>query len=75
MNEFLFGILEWINGWVGSYGWAMVVFTVLIRLYANLPEGVSYSILLMNIFTPLIERAVYPKPFGTVREKKGRAAK
>ncbi len=32
MNEFLFGILEWINGWVGSYGWAMVVFTVLIRL-------------------------------------------
>ena len=32
MNEFLFGILEWIQSWVGSYGWAMVVFTVLIRL-------------------------------------------
>ena len=32
MNEFLFGILEWIQSWVGSYGWAMVVFTILIRL-------------------------------------------
>ena len=32
MNDFLFGILQWINGWIGSYGWAMVVFTVLIRL-------------------------------------------
>ena len=32
MNDFLFGILEWIQSWVGSYGWAMVVFTVMIRL-------------------------------------------
>ena len=32
MNDFLFGILQWINGWIGSYGWAMVVFTVMIRL-------------------------------------------
>ena len=32
MNEFLFSILEWIKGWVGTYGWAMVVFTVMIRL-------------------------------------------
>ena len=32
MNDFLLGILKWINGWVGSYGWAMVVFTILIRL-------------------------------------------
>ncbi len=32
MNDFLFGILEWIQSWLGSYGWAMVVFTVLIRL-------------------------------------------
>ncbi len=32
MNEFLFGILQWIQSWVGSYGWSMVVFTVMIRL-------------------------------------------
>lgn len=33
------------------------LFTVLIRLYANLPEGVSYAIVLMNILTPLLDRA------------------
>ena len=32
MNEFLFSILSWINGWVGSWGWSMVVFTIMIRL-------------------------------------------
>ena len=38
--------------------------TMLIRLYANLPEGVSYAIVLMNIATPLIERIPFGKPFG-----------
>lgn len=32
-------------------------FTVLIRIKANLPEGVLYSILLMNMLTPMIEKA------------------
>ena len=32
MNEALFNFLSWINSWVGSWGWAMVVFTILIRL-------------------------------------------
>ena len=32
MNEFLFNILAWINSWVGSWGWAMVVFTIMVRL-------------------------------------------
>ena len=32
MNEFLYNILAWINSWVGSWGWSMVVFTVMIRL-------------------------------------------
>lgn len=47
------------------FGVGCGVLTVIIRLYCNLPEGVSYSILIMNILTPLIERATYPKPFGT----------
>lgn len=34
------------------------VLTVLIRLKANLPEGCLYSILLMNMFTPMIESAL-----------------
>ena len=32
MNEFIFNILTWIRSWVGSWGWSMVVFTVMIRL-------------------------------------------
>ena len=32
MNEFLFSILAWIQSWVGSWGWSMVVFTILVRL-------------------------------------------
>ena len=32
MNDFLFNILAWIRSWVGSWGWSMVVFTILIRL-------------------------------------------
>ena len=32
MNDFLFNILAWIRSWVGSWGWAMVVFTIMVRL-------------------------------------------
>ena len=56
--------------------WGKVVFAVgcgalsiLIRNYSNLPEGVSFAILLMNILTPLIERFTMPKAFGA--KKKG----
>ena len=46
------------------------IITCLIRVFASLPEGVSYSIVLMNIIVPLIERATVPKPFGIVKEAK-----
>ena len=38
--------------------------TFLIRRFGGYPEGVSYSILLMNILTPLIDKYVRPKVFG-----------
>ncbi len=38
--------------------------TVIIRLFGGYPEGVSYSILLMNAATPLIDRYMRPKTFG-----------
>jgi electron transport complex protein RnfD len=38
--------------------------TVLIRLVGGYPEGVCYSILLMNCVTPLIDRYVKPARFG-----------
>ena len=45
------------------------VLTFLIRAFANLPEGVSFSILIMNILVPLIERATNPRPFGEKESK------
>ncbi len=44
------------------------VITTFIRLYGGYPEGVCYSILLMNALTPLIDRFVYPKKFGSLPE-------
>lgn len=46
------------------------IITALIRLFGNLPEGVSFSIIIMNILVPHIENLTTPKPFGTVKEKK-----
>ncbi|MCH4167036.1 MAG: RnfABCDGE type electron transport complex subunit D [Megasphaera sp.] len=43
--------------------------TVLIRLLGGYPEGVCYSILLMNALTPLIDRLVKPTVFGAVKTK------
>ena len=40
--------------------------TVLIRLQGGYPEGVCYSILLMNMVTPLIDRYTKPRVFGGV---------
>ncbi len=40
--------------------------TTIIRLWGGYPEGVSYSILLMNVAAPLIDKYVNPKVFGEV---------
>jgi len=41
--------------------------TALIRSYGGFPEGVCYSILFMNCLTPLIDKYVRPRVFGTKR--------
>ncbi|AGB41909.1 electron transport complex, RnfABCDGE type, D subunit [Halobacteroides halobius DSM 5150] len=41
--------------------------TVLIRLYGGYPEGVMYSILLMNLCVPLIDQYTQPQVFGEVK--------
>lgn len=43
--------------------------TSVIRFYGGYPEGVSYSILLMNIATPLIDRFTLPRKFGGVKAR------
>lgn len=45
------------------------IITVLIRLAGGYPEGVCYSLLLMNAVTPLIDRFVKPDIFGAGRAK------
>ncbi|HHW21960.1 MAG TPA: RnfABCDGE type electron transport complex subunit D [Clostridiaceae bacterium] len=40
------------------------ILTILFRLYTNMPEGVSYAILLMNVAVPLIDRFTKPARFG-----------
>lgn len=52
------------------FGIGCGLITCLIRLFGSLPEGVSYSIIIMNILTPLIERVTTPKPFGTPKKEK-----
>ncbi len=46
------------------FGIGCGIITVLIRLIGGYPEGVSYSILLMNLATPLLDRLTKPKVFG-----------
>ena len=49
------------------------VLTALIRVLGGMPEGVSYSILLMNVATPVIERWTKPRVFGEVRKNERNA--
>jgi electron transport complex protein RnfD len=46
------------------FGIGCGVLTMLIRLFGGYPEGVCYSILFMNILTPLIERWTHPRIYG-----------
>ena len=48
--------------------------TSMIRLFGNMNEGVSFSIVLMNILVPHIDRLTVPKPFGMEKEKKEKKA-
>ena len=50
------------------FGLGCALITMVIRVYGSYPEGVSYSILLMNIITPHINRMVRNKAFGGVQQ-------
>jgi electron transport complex protein RnfD len=49
------------------FGFGAGCLTVLIRLYGSYPEGVSYSILLMNILVPYINKATLRRAFGGIK--------
>ena len=51
--------------------WGGVIFgvgigflTMMIRYFGSYPEGVSFAILIMNSFVPLLNRAFHQKKFG-----------
>ncbi len=48
------------------FGVGIGVITVLIRVFGAYPEGVSFAILIMNGFTPLIDKYMKPSLFGEV---------
>lgn len=51
------------------YGVSIGLLTVVIRNWGAYPEGMSFAILIMNAFTPLINTYVKPKRFGEVVKK------
>lgn len=50
------------------YGVAIGFLTVVIRSFGAYPEGMSFAILIMNAFTPLINNYCKPKRFGEVKK-------
>jgi len=52
------------------YGFMIGAITVVIRKWGAYPEGVSFAILLMNSFVPLIDRYIKPRKFGERRARK-----
>ena len=46
------------------YGIGIGVLTVIIRVFGAFPEGVSFAILIMNAFVPLMNTYIKPKRFG-----------
>lgn len=52
------------------FGIGCGLITSAIRIFGSYPEGVSFSIILMNILVPHIERLTTAKPFGTPKKDK-----
>ncbi|HPR30878.1 MAG TPA: RnfABCDGE type electron transport complex subunit D [Prolixibacteraceae bacterium] len=46
------------------YAAGIGIITVCIRIWGAYPEGISFAILIMNAFTPLINNYIKPKRFG-----------
>ena len=51
------------NGMI-VYGIGICLLTAVIRIFGSYPEGMSFAILIMNAFTPLINSYIKPKHFG-----------
>lgn len=77
-GSLLFGAVFMATDWVTSpmtfkgrmiFGAGLGILTIIIRLYSNFPEGVLFSILIMNMATPLIDRHFQNRIFGKSKVK------
>ena len=56
------------------FGIGCGLLTVFIRYFGSYPEGVCYSIMIMNLVVALIDKAVKPSRFGVVKSANKEAA-
>ena len=65
------------NTFMGNcvFAFGIALLTMLIRTFAAYPEGMSFAVLIMNCVTPLIDRFIYPRPFGYVKPEKKKKPK
>lgn len=77
-GSLLFGAVFMATDWVTSpmtfrgrvlFGAGLGILTIVIRLYSNFPEGVLFSILIMNMVTPLIDRHFQNRIYGKAKVK------
>lgn len=77
-GSLLFGAVFMATDWVTSpmtkkgrviFGIGLGILTIVIRTFSNFPEGVVFSILIMNMATPLIDRHTGNRIFGKVKVK------
>ncbi len=53
------------SNWGGViYGFGIGLIVMMIRYFGSYPEGMSFAILIMNCFVPLINRAFHQKKYG-----------
>lgn len=57
-----------LGGWLFGVGCGLL--TMFLRAFGGGAEGVSYAILLMDLFVPLLEKCTQPRRYGGKRERK-----
>ncbi|MDE6026040.1 MAG: RnfABCDGE type electron transport complex subunit D [Lachnospiraceae bacterium] len=57
------------------FGVMLGLLTFVLRIYGSGTEGVSYAIIISNLFVPLIERVTVPKAFGAGADVKSKEEK
>jgi electron transport complex protein RnfD len=67
-TDYVTSPMTWRGGLI--FGAGIGVITILVRVWGTYPEGMSFAILIMNAFVPLIDRYVKPRRFGAVKRVK-----